>query len=585
MRNSGKYHNYELHPVKRMEGFDKQAWEGAGAIGKILQERVSGILQQKNKAVVCFDMYPGVRKEDILCLVDTLHPVQILDMEDCARTEDDINQIFADFITNDRVFGVMCHKKIDSLFEPEKLEQARAKLAATAQGCVVIMGMGAGILSEGDLYIYCNLTRWEIQLRYRAGMPNWHCTNTDAPILSKYKKGFFVEWRLADRHKRERYERFDFMLETEQQGKPKLLTGDAFRAALDRTSREPFRMEPYFDPGVWGGHWMQENFGLDPEQENFAWSFDGVPEENGLLFGFGEITVKVPAIDLVLYRPHELLGERVHGRFGAEFPIRFDLLDTMGGGNLSLQVHPLTEYIQDTFGMHYTQDESYYLLDTDDSKETYVYLGLQKDVDREAMAKDLKAAETGEIPFPAEKYVNQIPVKKHDHVLIPAGTIHCSGQDTMVLEISATPYIFTFKLWDWGRVGLDGIPRPIHIEHGLKNIQWDRDTDWIYDNVVGQQEIVAQGEGYRIERTGLHEREFLDTFRYTVRDCLTVTMEDSVHMMNLVEGSHAWIESVDGSFQPFEIHYAETAIVPAKAGAYKIVAGEEEIMLVAASVR
>ncbi len=585
MRNSGKYHNYELHPVKRMEGFDKQAWEGVGAIGKILQERVSGILQQKNKAVVCFDMYPGVRKEDILYLAEALHPVQILDMEDCARTEDDINQMFADFITNDRVFGVMCHKKIDSLFEPEKLEQARAKLAATAQGCVVIMGMGAGILSEGDIYIYCNLTRWEIQLRYRAGMPNWHCTNTDAPILSKYKKGFFVEWRLADRHKRERYERFDFMLETEQQGKPKLLTGDAFRAALDRTSREPFRMEPYFDPGVWGGHWMQENFGLDPEQENFAWSFDGVPEENCLLFGFGEITVKVPAIDLVLYRPHELLGERVHGRFGAEFPIRFDLLDTMGGGNLSLQVHPLTEYIQDTFGMHYTQDESYYLLDTDDSKETYVYLGLQKDVDREAMAKDLKAAETGAIPFPAEKYVNQIPVKKHDHVLIPAGTIHCSGQDTMVLEISATPYIFTFKLWDWGRVGLDGIPRPIHIEHGLKNIQWDRDTDWIYDNVVGQQEIVAQGEGYRIERTGLHEREFLDTFRYTVRDCLTVTMKDSVHMMNLVEGSHAWIESVDGSFQPFEIHYAETAIVPAKAGAYKIVAGEEEIMLVAASVR
>ena len=151
MRNSGKYHNYELHPVKRMEGFDKQAWEGAGAIGKILQERVSGILQQKNKAVVCFDMYPGVRKEEILCLAETLRPVQIWDMEDYARTEDDINQMFADFITNDRVFGVMCHKKIDSLFEAEKLEQARAELKATAQGCVVIMGMGAGILSEGDL--------------------------------------------------------------------------------------------------------------------------------------------------------------------------------------------------------------------------------------------------------------------------------------------------------------------------------------------------------------------------------------------------------------------------------------------------
>ena len=215
-----------------------------------------------------------------------------------------------------------------------------------------------------------------------------------------------------------------------------------------------------------------------------------------------------------------------------------------------------------------------------------MYLGLQKDVDREAMARDLEAARTGEILFPAENYVNRIPVKKHDHILIPAGTIHCSGQDTMVLEISATPYIFTFKLWDWGRVGLDGLPRPIHIEHGLKNIQWDRDTEWIYNNVVGQSETIAKGEGYRIERTGLHEREFIDTFRYTVRDSLAVVMEDSVHVMNLVEGSHALIESMDGSFPAFEIHYAETAIVPAKVGTYWIVAeDEEEIMMIVASVR
>lgn len=585
MKGLGKYHNYELHPVKRIAGFDDQAWEGAETIGQILRERVLAVLEEKKKAVVCFDMYPGVSKEEIRNLAKALKPVHIFDMEDYAKTEDEINETFADYITDDRVFGVMCHKKIESFFEAEKLGQAQKSLAEIPQGCVVVMGMGAGILTDPDIYIYCNLTRWEIQLRYRKGMPNWHCTNTEAPILAKYKKGFFVEWRLADRHKRDRYERFDFMLDTEKEGHPKMITGDAFRRALDITSREPFRMEPYFDPGVWGGHWMQENFGLDPNEKNFAWSFDGVPEENCLLFGFGAVTVKIPAIDLVLYRPHELLGERVHGRFGAEFPIRFDLLDTMGGGNLSLQVHPLTEYIQDTFGMHYTQDESYYLLDTDDSKETYVYLGLQKDVDKDAMARDLKAAQSGEILFPAEKYVNKIPVKKHDHVLIPAGTIHCSGQDTMVLEISATPYIFTFKLWDWGRVGLDGIPRPIHIEHGLKNIQWDRDADWIYQNVAGQQKTVEEGEDYKIERTGLHEREFLDTFRYTVNDSLTVTMEDSVHMMNLVEGSHALIESVDGSFSPFEIHYAETAIVPAKAGAYRIVAEQETIMLIVASVR
>ena len=345
-------------------------------------------------------------------------------------------------------------------------------------------------------------------------------------------------------------------------------------------------MEPYFDPGVWGGQWMKENFGLDASKENFAWSFDGVPEENSLNLEIGGKTLKVPAQDLVLYAPHELLGERVHGRFGAEFPICFDLLDTMGGQNLSLQVHPLTEYIYEKFGMPYTQDESYYLLDADEDEETYVYLGLKEGVDKKEMERELRAAEKGEERFPVEKYVNKIPVKKHDHVLIPAGTVHCSGKNTMVLEISATPYIFTFKLWDWGRLGMDGLPRPIHLDHGMKNIQWNRDTKWVYDNIVGQTRTMEKTENCEVERTGLHSREFIDTIRYTLSGPHTVSMDDTVHVMNLVEGRSARIESMDGSFAAFTVHYAETAIVPAAVGTYRIVPEEGEmIRMLVASVR
>ena len=142
-----------------------------------------------------------------------------------------------------------------------------------------------------------------------------------------------------------------------------MITGACFRKALEEISQRPFRTVPYFDPGVWGGQWMKKVCGLDPNQKNFAWSFDGVPEENSIYLEVNGVLVESPAMNLVLYRPVALLGPQVYARFGAEFPIRFDFLDTMEGQNLSLQVHPLTDYIHCQFGMSYTQDESYYILD------------------------------------------------------------------------------------------------------------------------------------------------------------------------------------------------------------------------------
>ena len=554
------YGNYDLHPCKKIEGFDGQGFDGTDAIVRELTKDVG-----KKRVIVC-DCYPGVDKEEVLTWFTDA--VLVVDVDECALPQQELDEMFREYLTDDRVFGIMCHKDLKECFDAEKLQRAAEQVEAAEEGLVVVIGTGASFVTYGDCYLYFDMARWEIQLRYRAGMANWNCTNTDAPILSKYKRGFFIEWRLTDRYKKERFLKFDYVVDTNEKNHPKMITGAAFRGGLSQMSVQPFRLQPYFDPGVWGGQWMKENFGLNPEQENYAWSFDGVPEENSINLTFGEVTVELPCMDLVLYEPHRLLGERVHARFGAEFPIRFDLLDTMGGGNLSLQVHPLTEYIQDAFGMHYTQDESYYILDA--TEDSCVYLGVKENVDKEAMAADLKSAEKGDILFPAEKYINRIPVKKHDHVLIPAGTIHCSGSDTMVLEISATPYIFTFKLWDWGRVGLDGIPRPIHVDRGLNNIQWDRDTKWVMDNIVHKEQVCHSEEGAKVERTGLHEREFIDTYRYTVTKPWLCKNNGSVHMLNLVEGEAARIESPTQAFPPFEVHYAETFIIPEAAGDYII---------------
>ncbi|MBN2503767.1 MAG: class I mannose-6-phosphate isomerase, partial [Bacilli bacterium] len=336
----------------------------------------------------------------------------------------------------------------------------------------------------------------------------------------------------------------------------KMISRSAFEAGLDKIINIPFRLIPYFDPGVWGGKWIEEVCKLEPRENNYAWAFDGVPEENALCFRFKDVDFHFPAINLVFFRPIELLGSHVHQKFGREYPIRFDFLDTMQGGNLSLQVHPIPSYIRKTFGMNYTQDESYYILDA--SPDSSVYLGVKEGIDPKAMINDLERANKGQGNFPDEKYINNFPAKKHDHFLIPAGTIHCSGKNTMVLEISSTPYIFTFKLWDWDRLGLDGLPRPVHIHHGKEVIQYDRTTEWVKKNLINRIEKISELE----EKTGLHELEFIETRRFTFDKRITVKTNKSFNQLNLVEGRGAIITSPSGQFEPYEVHYAETFIVP-----------------------
>lgn len=521
--------------------------------------------KMNNRSVVVFDYYPGVDEDEVYELIKQFNFSLEINMHDLFKDGKSMTEQMKYNLTDDRVFGKMYYGNLVDFIDEEKLEEVKNKVKEH-HGSTIIYGVGAGLVSHGDVYVYFDMARWQIQLRYRKGMSNYNCDNYDEDILKKYKRGYFIEWRIADKHKAERFNCFDYVVDTNKSNDPKMISSDTFIESLKQLAQKPFRTVPYFDPGVWGGQWMKEVCSLDPNQSNYAWSFDGVPEENSILFDYDGVTFKLPAMDLVLYQPKELLGEQVYARFGAEFPIRFDFLDTMEGQNLSLQVHPLTEYIKKNFGMSYTQDESYYILDA--KEDAVVYLGLKEDIQPTEMISDLESAQRGEIVFDADKYINKFPAKKHDHFLIPAGTCHCSGKNAMVLEISATPYIFTFKLWDWQRVGLDGLPRPIHIEHGKHVIQWDRTTDWVKENLVNATyEVKEDGNDCKIEHTGLHELEFIETRRYTIKKSSLHKTYGTVNMLNLVDGKSAIIE---GDFEPFIVHYAETFIIPASIKEYTI---------------
>ncbi len=564
-----KKSNYDKYPVIAVGSkYASSCCCGWDAITGELHRRIEEI--DKVKKIVVIECYQGILDEEVSNNLRQAFPGALfIDSRQGMLNETELNIKLSNDITDDDLFGYMTRLNIDAYFDNRKVNRLREQIIHAGEKIILVYGTGAAYIQpESDLLIYADMARWEIQMRFRRNaVGNVGVNNKQEKASLKYKRGFFVDWRICDRFKKKLIHTWDYVLDTNTPGEPKMATGEAVRAGLKQAVTRPFRVVPFFDPGPWGGQWMKDVFDLDKEAVNYAWCFDCVPEENSLYLSFGDIRFEIPSVNLVFAHPRELLGEPVHGRFGDEFPIRFDFLDTMQGGNLSLQVHPLTEYIQEKFGMHYTQDESYYLLDAKD--DAVVYLGLKENINPDEMIHALEEAQqTGS--FDAEKYVGVYPVKKHDHVLIPAGTIHCSGINGMVLEISATPFIFTFKLWDWGRLGLDGLPRPINIAHGKEVIQWDRTEKWVRNEILNRITPVTEGNGWMEERTGLHEREFIETRRHWFTRPVYHQTNGSVNVLNLVEGREAIIESPSGQFEPFIVHYAETFIIPEAVKEYTI---------------
>ncbi|MBP3679093.1 MAG: class I mannose-6-phosphate isomerase [Bacteroidaceae bacterium] len=552
--------NYDKFPSTPLEGNLIKGWD---SIFQTLKEKLAG------KGICVIECYQGVYIEELEKHLPALEADLVIKADNLYHAEEKIRTLTQRWVTDDRLFGRRASFTYQDFLDEDKVKVARNEMKVQT-GLTLVYGHGAfDVAGQADVVVYIDMARWEIQQRSRRKeIDGLGVSNREEDASRHYKRGYFVDWIVCDELKKRLLPIADYWMDTHVPETPKMITGELLRQGLTKTAHRPFRVVPFFDPAPWGGQWMKEVCDLDRSKSNYGWCFDCVPEENSLYLKVEGELFEIPSNNVVFHETKALLGAPVESRFGEDFPIRFDFLDTMEGGNLSLQVHPTTQYIRDTFGIYYTQDESYYLLDATD--EATVYLGLKTDVCPEEMINELNEAQNTGQPFDVEKFVNKWPAKKHDHYLIPNGTIHCSGSGAMVLEISATPSIFTFKLYDWGRLGLDGLPRPINIKHGSKVIQWERQTDLIRKDFINAVQPIAEGEGWREERTGLHENEFIETRRHWFTSTVTHPAGTGVNVLNLIEGEEAIVESPTGLFDPFVVHYAETFIIPASVGEYTI---------------
>jgi hypothetical protein len=374
----------------------------------------------------------------------------------------------------------------------------------------------------------------------------------------------FIDWPMEDRHRRDLAERWDRYIDLSDPREPRSLGASALSASLMHLVSGPFRTRPSFLPEPWGGRWLSEKLGA-PGGPKLGLGYELIAPEAGVLLGT-ERPIEV-ALDVVVARESMPLLGTGAAAAGPGFPIRFDYLDTVGGGDLSVHCHPGQTYMREVFGHPVAQHETYYVMV--DRAEGRIFLGLRDETDVAAFRSAAELSLRDRAPLDIERFVQTVPARRHQLYLVPAGTPHGSREGMVVLEISATPYLYSLRFYDWLREDLDGGLRPVQLDHAFANLVPERRGAAVPRDLVPEPIGVREGDGYTEVAFPRHPQLFFSVHRIDFQRPVPDRTGDRFHVLNLVEGQDIEVRTAAG--RRHRLGYAETIVVPAAVGSYELV--------------
>jgi mannose-6-phosphate isomerase class I len=457
-------------------------------------------------------------------------------------------------LPGDPVFGRVFDGSLADLFD------GLPRVDRPGRGIALVYGPGAALAPHDELWLVDRPKR-DALAAVRAGTAG----NVAAPpgLSGTEQRLLFVDWPLLDRHRGALVPRLDRFVDASDGARPRSIPGGTLRGSLCALAKRPFRTRPAFLPGAWGGRWLQRRLGVGEAEPNLAWSYELITPESGVLLD----SLEVPFDLLMAQEGATVMGNELARRFGCSFPIRFDYLDTVEGGHLSVQCHPFQSYMREVFGLPYTQHESYYVMAT--TPGARVFLGLREGADLPSFRADAERAAGAGEPFDPTEYVQSHESTEHRLFLIPAGTVHASGAGNLVLEISATPYLYTLRFYDWLRRDLDGDLRPVHLEHAFANLDPRRAGRAVRRELMREPVLVRGGDGGAELRLGTLPDVPVAVHRLDFADAFADHTGGRFHVLNLVAGGEIEVETAGGHVHG--LSYAETIVIPAAVGAYRLV--------------
>lgn len=244
----------------------------------------------------------------------------------------------------------------------------------------------------------------------------------------------------------------------------------------------PLKFKTIFKSVVWGGEKIAPFKGIETDQHNIgeSWELSGV-KGNESVVAEGPLAGKT-ITELAEQYKGALLGEKVYAKTGTEFPLLIKFIDARD--DLSIQVHPDDALAGERHNGSKGKTEMWYVVQADE--KAHLMSGLTRQITPEEYAAKVEDNTITEV-------LHDYNVAAGDVFFLPAGRIHSIGTGCFIAEIQQTSDI-TYRIYDFGRVGLDGKPRELHTELSKAAIDYTvlEDYKTAYEDVKNaENEIVS----------------------------------------------------------------------------------------------
>ncbi len=313
----------------------------------------------------------------------------------------------------------------------------------------------------------------------------------------------------------------------------------------------PLKFKPIPQYRIWGGNKLNTILPKESQMENLGeiWCLSGIPENVSVVEN-GELRGKNLNGIIETYQ-EKLLGKKVWGKFGKEFPLLIKFIDA--AEPLSVQVHPNDELAK---RLHYSfgKSEMWYIMDAGKSAE--LIIGFEEGIAKKDYQNHLNNETLEEI-------LHKVPVGKGDAAYIPAGRVHAIGAGIVLAEIQQTSDI-TYRIYDYDRIDKDGNKRELHTDLALQAIDF---------NPI--ENIKSSYNKKKDEFTPLINSPYFSTQIFEGNKRNLINKNDDFHIYVCTEGSTKFITHNS----EVELNKYECLLIPANISSFEIQPNDWSVLI------